>query len=50
MMVVNNSNKFLLVIGIELLGLGKPIGLQGWLGCVLAIAFAMLYTRAKMMS
>lgn len=48
MMVVNNSNKFLLVMGIELLNLGKPIGVNGWLGCVLAITFAMLYTRAKM--
>ena len=48
MMVVNNSNKFLLVMGIELLNLGKPIGVQGWVGCVLAIAFAMLYTHAKM--
>lgn len=48
MMVVNNSNKFLLVMGIELLNIGKPIGLQGWAGCVLAISFAMLYTHAKM--
>jgi len=47
MMVINNSNKFLLVMGVELMGVGKPIGLQGWVGCVLAIAFAMLYTRAR---
>ena len=35
------------VIAIELLGLGKPIGLQGWAGCVIAIAMAMAYARWK---
>jgi len=48
MMVVNNSNKFLLVLVIEVLQLGKPIGIQGWIGCILAIAFSMLYAHAKM--
>ena len=47
MMVINNSNKFLLVMGIELLHLGKPIGAQGWAGCVVAIVSAMLYARSK---
>ena len=48
MMVINNSNKFFLVLVIEILGQGKPIGLQGWFGCSFAIVFAMLYTLAKM--
>jgi len=48
MMVVNNSNKFILVLLIEVLKQGKPIGMQGWVGCTISIAFAMLYTHAKM--
>lgn len=48
MMVLNNSNKLLLVLGVEVLGVGKPIGLQGWIGCILAIGFAVLYAFARM--
>ena len=48
MMVVNNSNKFLLVIGVQLVQTDKPLGLHGWSGCVVAIGCAMLYTYAKM--
>ena len=36
-----------LVLVIDLLHTGKPIGAKGWIGCVVAISFAMLYSMAR---